>query len=166
MKFKRLLGFFALCVAFIGLNAQEGTPYFGESCTSIMVGKKATTDGSIITSHTCDGNYRTWLEMVPAGDWGDTTLKEIKWGTLHTETPWDTRKLELKGTIPEASHTFAYLNTAYPCLNEKQLAIGETTFVGKKELRNKPFDVNKGNRIDYADKYFCRRIATQKIEQN
>ena len=33
-----------------------------ESCTSIMVGKKASADGSVITSHTCDGNYRTWID--------------------------------------------------------------------------------------------------------
>ena len=31
-----------------------------ESCTCIMAGKNATTDGSVITSHTCDGRYRTW----------------------------------------------------------------------------------------------------------
>ena len=137
MQYKNYLSFIVLFFVCTLLNAQEGTPYFGESCTSIMVGKNATTDGSVITSHTCDGNYRTWLEMVPAMDHADTVLKEIKWGTLHTETPWDTRKLELKGTIPQVSHTFAFLNTAYPCLNEKQLGIGETTFVGKRELRNK-----------------------------
>ena len=42
---------------------QVNDPYFGESCTSIMVGKKASTDGSVITSHTCDGRYRTWLQV-------------------------------------------------------------------------------------------------------
>jgi len=42
----------------------ENTP---ESCTSIMVGKKASTDGSVMTSHTCDGNYRTWMTIVPGG---------------------------------------------------------------------------------------------------
>ena len=40
------------------------------------------------------------------------------------------------GTIPEARHTYAYLNTAYPALNEKQLAIGETTFGGPDTLVN------------------------------
>ncbi|MBG0858961.1 MAG: C69 family dipeptidase, partial [Bacteroidales bacterium] len=41
------------------------------------------------------------------------------------------------GEIPEAEETYSFLNTAYPCLNEKQLAIGETTIVGRKELWNK-----------------------------
>ena len=41
------------------------------------------------------------------------------------------------GEIPQVAHTYAYLNTAYPCLNEKQLAIGETTFGGPDTLVNK-----------------------------
>ena len=41
-----------------------------------------------------------------------------------------------KGDIPEVASTYAYLSTAYPCLNEKQLAIGETTIYGRKELIN------------------------------
>ena len=32
---------------------------YAESCTSIMVGKKASTDGSVMTAHSCDSNYRT-----------------------------------------------------------------------------------------------------------
>jgi dipeptidase len=45
-------------------------------------------------------------------------------------------KVTKKGEIPEAEATYAYLNTAYPCLNEKQLAIGETTIYGREELIN------------------------------
>ena len=41
------------------------------SGTSIMVGKKASADGSVITSHTCDGMYRTWMTMTPAHDYND-----------------------------------------------------------------------------------------------
>lgn len=33
--------------------------------------------------------------------------------------------------------THEFLNTAYPCLNEKQLGIGETTITGRKALVNK-----------------------------
>ena len=33
------------------------------SCTSIMVGKNASADGSVITSHTCDSWYRTWTQI-------------------------------------------------------------------------------------------------------
>jgi len=55
---------------------------------------------------------------------------------LHTEESWDMTKVTKKGEIPEIAETYAYLNTAYPCLNEKQLAIGETTIYGRQELIN------------------------------
>ena len=48
------------------VSAQTNYQKDPESCTSIMVGKKATTDGSVITSHTCDSWYRTWVDIVPA----------------------------------------------------------------------------------------------------
>ncbi len=35
-------------------------------CTSIQVSKGASTDGSVMTAHSCDGNYRTWLQIEPA----------------------------------------------------------------------------------------------------
>ena len=34
-----------------------------ESCTSIVVGRLASDDGSVMTAHTCDANYRTWVTM-------------------------------------------------------------------------------------------------------
>jgi dipeptidase len=40
------------------------------------------------------------------------------------------------GNIKQVRETFAYINTAYPVMNEHQLAIGETTFGGKHELRS------------------------------
>ena len=108
-----------------------------ESCTSIMVGKKASADGSVMTSHTCDGNYRTWMEIVPAAHYERDTTVAIYNGRMHTEYPADRTRMELKGTIPEARSTYQFLNTSYPCLNEKQLGIGETTISGRKELQNK-----------------------------
>ena len=115
---------------------QWGTRY-PMSCTSIMVGKKATTDGSVITSHTCDGRYRTWMRWEAAADHEKGEMYKVYKGTMHTEDPFDNRKVELAGEIPQVAHTYAYLNTAYPCLNEKQLAIGETTISGRDTLQNK-----------------------------
>jgi dipeptidase len=115
---------------------EAGTPTVPQSCTSIMVGRLASVDGSVMTSHTCDGNYRTWVNIVPASKPGEGALTKIYEGLLHTETPWDTQGLAEKGEVPQAAETYAYLNTAYPCLNEHQLAIGETTFGGRRELRN------------------------------
>jgi dipeptidase len=111
-------------------------PGYAENCTSIMVGRLASTDGSVMTSHTCDGRYRTWLEVVPAMRFERDTVHHVYWGTLFTEEAWDMTNVTHKGTIPEVKSTYAFLSTAYPCLNEKQLAIGETTIYGRRELMN------------------------------
>ena len=126
--------FAALCALLsLSISAQE---YDGQSCTSIMVGRLASEDGSVITSHTCDGRYRTWAYMEPAADYEPGAEHQVLRGTMRTAFRGDTTGVRLMGVIPEASHTYAYLNTAYPCLNEKQLAIGETTFVGPDTLVN------------------------------
>ena len=122
-----------LCVS-LAILAQE---FDGQNCTSIMVGRLASTDGSVITSHTCDGRYRTWAQMEPAADHEPGTIHPVLRGTMQTKFRGDTTGVGLIGEIPEAAHTYAYLNTAYPCLNEKQLAIGETTFGGPDTLVNK-----------------------------
>src|SRR5664279_1145723 len=111
-------------------------PGYGENCTTIMVGKLASTDGSVMTSHSCDGNYRTWLEIYPHKKYEPGTLHPVYAGMLHTEEAWDMTNAVLKGNISEVPETYAFLNTAYPCLNEKQLAIGETTIYGREELVN------------------------------
>jgi dipeptidase len=105
-------------------------------CTSIMAGRLATTDGSVITAHACDGNYRTWLNIVPHAKHLEGSTNTIYSGKMHNETSRDLEGVVPRGEIPEAAETYAFLNTAYPCLNEHQLAIGETTFGGRKELFN------------------------------
>jgi dipeptidase len=105
-------------------------------CTSIMVGRSASTDGSVITCHTCDGNYRMWLNMVPHAEYPAGSMNKVYTGKMHTETSWDLRGISEKGEIPQAKETYAFLNVAYPCMNEHQLAIGETTIGGRRELRN------------------------------
>lgn len=102
-----------------------------------MVGKKASTDGSVMTSHTCDANYRTWMNIVPAKTYDKDTVVGIYTGLMHTEFADDQTRVTQKGTIPQVRSTYQFLNTSYPCLNEKQLAIGETTIVGRMELVNK-----------------------------
>ncbi len=136
--------FLTITIVFIQLftsapvfSQEQDEENYRESCTSIMAGRMATDDGSVITAHTCDAYYRTWLQFVPAQKFERDTTHKVYWGTMHTHTAWSMDKVELKGEIPEADSTFAYLNTAYPCINEKQLAIGETTISGRKELENK-----------------------------
>lgn len=113
-----------------------GMPTATEACTSIMAGKKATVDGSVMTSHTCDSWYRTWMQMSPAADYPRDTVMSIYKGRMHTEYPGSKDGMRETGTIPQARHTYRFLDTAYPCLNERQLAMGETTFSGRDTLRN------------------------------
>ena len=126
-----------LCLAAVyGLKAQEQEELVGANCTSIMVGCKASADGSVITSHTCDSKYRTWVTMEPAADHEEGTMHKVYKGTMHTSRPGSMENVTLAGEIPEAPHTYAYMNTAYPCMNEKQLAMGESTFSGPDTLVN------------------------------
>lgn len=122
----------ALSLAF-AINAQTAK----DACTSIMVGKDASADGSVITSHTCDSWYRTWMSIEPAADYKNDTVMSIYEGLMHTEKHGDMTGVKPKGQIPQAKHTYRFLNTAYPCMNEHQLAIGETTIVGRDTLQNK-----------------------------
>lgn len=115
---------------------QVNDPYFGETCTSILVGKKASTDGSVITSHTCDGKYRTWVTIEKGEKFKNDTVTAIYKGLLKTENRWDMRNVKKVGEIPQTKETYTFLNTAYPSLNEKQLAMGETTITGAKILVN------------------------------
>ena len=105
-------------------------------CTSIQVGKLASTDGSVITCHTCDGNYRTWVKIEPPAEHFEGAMAKVYTGLMHTETSWDLRGITEKGEIPQVPKTYAFLNVAYPNMNEHQLAIGETTIGGRRELRN------------------------------
>ena len=107
-----------------------------DACTSIMVGRKASADGSVMTSHTCDSWYRTWMQQVPAADYPRDTVMSVYRGRMHTEYPASMDGVTKAGEIPQARHTFGFLDTAYPCLNERQLAMGETTYGGRDTLRN------------------------------
>ncbi len=107
-----------------------------ESCTSILVGRMASADGSTMTSHSCDsGTDRTWINIVPhkKHDPGDTA--KIYFQSKRTRGPDDPGRLPT-GKIPQVPETYAFINTAYPVMNEYQLAIGETTIGGRRELKS------------------------------
>jgi dipeptidase len=107
-----------------------------ESCTSVIVGRLASVDGSTMTSHSCDSySDRTWINIAPHKKHQPGDMCPVYLQPKRTKGPND-RALK-KGEIPQVPETFAFINTAYPCLNEHQLAIGETTFGGKRELRSK-----------------------------
>ena len=62
----------------------------GLDCTSIAVGRLASDDGSVITSHTCDGKSRTWLTQEPAARYPKGTMHPVYRGGRHVSFPGDT----------------------------------------------------------------------------
>jgi dipeptidase len=130
-----LVGLFGVSAAQAPAAAKPWPAEF-DSCTSIMVGRLASADGSVMTAHTCDGNYRQWVNIVPHAKYPAGSKNKIYSGKMHTETPGDLKGVQPTGEIPQAAETYAFMNTAYPCMNEAGLAIGETTFGGRRELYN------------------------------
>ena len=63
---KILVTLAAFVAAGIGAWAQDDENS-GLECTSIVVGRQASTDGSVMTSHTCDGTSHTWVNIVQIG---------------------------------------------------------------------------------------------------
>ncbi len=127
-----------LLIANQGLNAQIKADWEGgvpEGCTTITVGKKASFDGSVITSHTDDSHRtRSWMNIVP--EQKHSRRDNV---TMYAREKDDSRKMPAYkhipvGDIPQVRNTYGFINSAYPCMNTKQLAIGESTFGGRESL--------------------------------
>jgi dipeptidase len=115
-------------------GSETALPAAPDSCTSILVGRLASADGSTMTSHSCDsGTDRTWMTMVPSRIYTADSKAKIYYEPKRSKRPDDPERLEA-GEIPQIRATFGYLDTAYPIMNERQLAIGETTIGGRFEL--------------------------------
>jgi len=111
-----------------------GDPLEFDSCTSVLVGRLASIDGSTMTSHSCDsGTDRTWMTIIPNARHKAGETAKVYYEPKRTKGPGDPDRLET-GEIPQVAETYAYLNAAYPIMNEHQLAIGETTIGSRREL--------------------------------
>lgn len=110
---------------------------FPDGCTSITVGKKASFDGSVMTSHTDDSHRtRSWMDVQKGDRYGKNATVPMYKRMADNSKAMPAYKHEKIGEIPQVSSTYAYLNTAYPSMNEKQLGIGESTFGGRDELQS------------------------------
>lgn len=91
------------------------------ACTGFLVGKKASTDGSVMISYAAD-SHTLYGELYhwPAATWPAGTMLDIN--------EWDTRKP--LGKIPQVAQTYNVVGN----MNEHQLAITESTFGGRPEL--------------------------------
>ncbi len=111
-----ILTFFALVAVFLlsfNINLY--------SCTSVLVSKGASTDGSVITSWTYDvTGFMSPLQFYPGGEYPDDDSLDI----------FSFREKEFLGRIKQVSQTYKVVGN----MNEMQVSIAETTFTGRKEL--------------------------------
>jgi dipeptidase len=122
---KRIGLFIALIFSIIQLNQVN-------ACTNFLITKGASSSGTPMITYAADSHTLYGeLYFYPAANY--------KAGTLVDVYEWDTGKF--LGKIPQASHTYQVVGN----MNEHQLAIGETTFGGRKELATQ-----EGALVDYG----------------
>jgi len=157
VRFKKLLpiAFFLLAVlALIRLTAFNNpdgkecelclTEPLSDGCTVIMVGKDASTDGSVMTTHTCDCGLCDWTwRYIPAADHEAGSKRKIYHVDQFKTIPpsvglkWDRYLDDFTGLeIPEVAHTFAYIHGAFGYMNDQQVAIGESTIGAQRKMEN------------------------------
>jgi dipeptidase len=93
------------------------------ACTNLIVGKKASADGSVMCSYNCDGfGFAGSLFYSPAGRHARGERVAIRgWGPQH------------EGRFVEQVE---YTYNVVGLMNERQVTIVETTFDGRLELQN------------------------------
>ncbi|MFH1756055.1 MAG: C69 family dipeptidase [Candidatus Latescibacterota bacterium] len=119
-----------------GKKAQAGK-IRPDKCTIVTVGRKASADGSVLTSHTCDSHRtRAWFDITPAQKHKKGSMETMAHRTQDDSLAMPAYKYVPIGEIPQVESTYGFINTAYPCLNDQQLGIGESTFGGRETLKS------------------------------
>ena len=123
---------------------------YTSGCTVFLVGKDATDTGSVLVSHSNDGEFDTdpRLVKVPAADYSPGSERPVffspesypRYVGLTRGIPEYFPRKDASGeyeasfvpigSIPQVPHTFAYLEDTYGAVNEKQVGIGESTCSG------------------------------------
>jgi dipeptidase len=105
-----------------------------QACTNYLVTKKASKDGSTMISYAAD-SHLLYGELYhwPAGEWPAGTMMDV--------VEWDTGKW--LGQIEQVRETYNVIGN----MNEWQLAIGETTYGGRSDLRSKTALIDYGSLI-------------------
>ena len=110
------------------------------ACTNLIVGKKASTDGSVMCTYNCDGfGFSGSLSYIPSGRHEKGELIAIHgWGPPHEGQ-----------YVKQVEYTYGIVGL----MNEKQVTIVETTFDGRLGL------VNQEGLLDY---FSLMRLALQR----
>ena len=104
------------------------------ACTNFLVTPGASVNGSSMITYAADAHVLYGeLYFWPAADYRPGTMLDVY--------EWDTRKL--LGQIPQVAHTYSVVGN----MNEHQVAIGETTYGGRSELRDTTGIIDYGSLI-------------------
>jgi len=107
-------------------------PAPADACTNFLVTRGASADGSTMITYAADSHSLYGeLTYTPAAKHPPGALRKI--------FDWDTGKY--LGTIPQVAVTFSVVGN----MNEHQVAIGETTYGGRKELRDPKGGIDYGS---------------------
>ena len=90
------------------------------NCSSFIVTKGASADGSVMITYTCDGRFHPTLRIYPGARHEPGAVHLVK-----------DRQGKVVARIPQPPRTWHVVGL----MNEHQLAIGETTFGGREELQ-------------------------------
>lgn len=93
------------------------------ACTVVAVGKDASVDGSAMITHNDDSRVaNTRLFIVPEADWPEGSMRSVVKDAHGYEGDG-----QVIGEIPQVPHTFRYFFSRYSFMNEKGVAIAEST---------------------------------------
>ena len=140
---------FCVLVVFVSI------PSTTNACSTFLVGRAASFDGSVLVTHSDDGegNPDARLSYIPAKS-HDPNSKRPVWpdlednprfvGNERGETyapgrsvPIETPKTEPIGFIDQVNYTHGYHEGNYGIINDKQLGIGESTCSGRFEAEGR-----------------------------
>ncbi|WP_462317581.1 dipeptidase [Marinilabilia sp.] len=128
MNLKGIFALFLLSIWYINPS---------QACTNILVTKNASKDGSTFISYAADSHVLFGeLYFWPAANHPEGSMLDIY--------EWDTGKY--LGQIEQIPHTFKVIGN----MNENQVSIAETTFGGRKELRDTTGIMDYGSLIYVA----------------
>ena len=135
--------------AVLAVSAHRGAPAPDPAadegrCTVIMVGKEASTDGSVMSTHAADCGVCdfTWRH-VPAADHKPGEKRRLyNIDQIRTWPPSEGGKWAavLKDPtaveIPQPAHTYGYHHSIFGYMNDQQVAIGESTIGNVRKIGN------------------------------
>lgn len=115
-----------------------------EGCTTILVGKDASVDGSVFACQTADCGVCdfTW-HLIPAADYAEGATRKIYHINQVKTWPPEVGGKWVKYVegdtgveIPQVPHTYAYQHAVFGHMNEHQLGIAESTIGCVRKMRN------------------------------